>query len=148
MPTIKDDFAVWLLQQAAWLRQGQFTRLDAVRLADEIEGLAADQMELIDNGLTAILKHMLKRDYFPQGSRDNWAGEVGFQQTYVTRTLMRSPSLYSHVESELADFYTAARRAAAGETGCPEDLFPLHMPWSLDKILIETASGKNDNYSD
>lgn len=91
MPTNEDDFAAWLLEQATWLRQGQFSQLDAVRLADEIEGLAADQMELIGNGLTTILKHMLKRDYLPQGSRDNWAGEVNFQQTYVTRALMRSP---------------------------------------------------------
>lgn len=148
MPTNEDDFAAWLLQQATWLRQGQYSQLDAVRLADEIEGLAADQMELIGNGLTTILKHMLKRDYLPQGSRDNWAGEVDFQQTYVTRALMRSPSLYAHAESELADFYTVARRAAAGETGCREDQFPLHIPWSLDKILIKTASGKNNSCSD
>jgi hypothetical protein len=145
MSTNEDDFAAWLLQQAAWLRQGQFSRLDAVRLADEIEGLSADQMELIDNGLTTILKHMLKRDYLPQGSRDNWAGEVDFQQTFVTRVLMRSPSLYAHAESELADFYTAARRAAAGETGCPEDRFPLYIPWSMDKILISTSGEKNNS---
>ncbi len=60
------DFYQWTQQQAALLRQGQWSQVDAANLAEEIESMGKSDRRAIWSHLINILLHLLKWQYQPE----------------------------------------------------------------------------------
>ena len=64
--TADSDFAAWIYDQVAALKEGRFTDLDIDDLTDEVESLAKRDFKKLRAALRVILLHMLKWDKQPE----------------------------------------------------------------------------------
>lgn len=83
----QDDFYLWANEQAEHLRRGNWSRLDALNLAEEIEDLGREVYNELESRFRIILLHLLKMgspagtankklDCFDQGATDRCGGVV------------------------------------------------------------------------
>ena len=57
------DLNLWLEEAIAKLKAGDFQNLDVENLIEELEGLAGRDRRELENRLTTLLEHLLKRIY-------------------------------------------------------------------------------------
>ena len=57
------DLNLWLEEAIAKLKAGDFQNLDVENLIEELEGLAGRDRRELENRLTTLLEHLLKRLY-------------------------------------------------------------------------------------
>jgi hypothetical protein len=68
------DLNLWLEAAIAQLKAGDFHNLDVENLVEELEGLAGRDRRELENRLTTLLEHLLKRCYVK--SEYDYAGWV------------------------------------------------------------------------
>ena len=54
------DLHAWALHNAALIRQGRFTEMDAEHLAEELEDMGANKKRAISRHLMRLVQHLLK----------------------------------------------------------------------------------------
>ena len=128
------DFYQWTQQQAALLRQGLLSAVDATNLAEEVESMGKKDRRAIGSHLRNILLHLLKWRYQPERRGSSWTESIGNARDDVEDILADSPSLVPLVESLTAAEYPRARRKAASETGLPLSTFPESCPFTMEQI--------------
>lgn len=131
------DFAAWLEQQAALLRAGRLSELDAANLAEELESMGSAQRRELDSRLVQLLMHMLKRDHQSQRRSRSWNATIIEQRRAIRRLLEDNPSLQRLLPADAADAYATARAMAAAETGLSASRFPAELPYSFDQVLMD-----------
>jgi hypothetical protein len=129
------DFALWCAEQGAALREGKLSAIDREHLAEEIESLGGSEEDEIGSRLNVLLIPLLKWRYQAEMRSSGWRGTIMEQRYRLARRLKRSPSLKGLPAEVLADEHATARLLAAGETGLPEDVFPLDCPFTIEQIL-------------
>jgi len=130
------DFAEWIADQVAALREARFDALDVPNLIDELEGLAGrDRRELIGR-LRVILIHLLKLRYQPERASNSWRGTILTQQGDIEDLLAQSPSLRRFVPEYVDIAYKRAREKTALDTHLPVATFPLESPFTVEEILV------------
>lgn len=139
-PTLYDrDFYAWTQEQGARLRgRAAFDGrgdIDWENAAEEIESLGESQRSEIESRLTVLLTHLLKWRFQPEGRSSSWKGSIVEQRGRIRRRLIKSPSLKDYPAEVLAEEYGYARLRAAGETGLPEETFPLECPFTIEEAL-------------
>lgn len=134
-PEQDEDLAAWAFHQGMLLRAGQWHRLDAVLIAEELEDMGHEQYDKLESALRLILMHMLKWDHQPERRSRSWRVTIGNQRDQVAKLLARNPSLKARREEATAIAYRAARREAYAETGLDLDNFPVECPYSWDNIV-------------
>ncbi len=135
-PSIYDlDFYAWAFAQAERLRRGQFSALDALNLAEEIEDLGNEIYNKLESALRITLLHLLKWDHQPGKRTRSWTLSIRNGRLDAEKILDRHRSLTPRLPFALSEAYRRARMEAAAETGLDEDDFPAACPYDLDAIM-------------
>jgi hypothetical protein len=131
------DFYQWTQQQAALLRQGQWSQVDAANLAEEIESMGKSDRRAIWSHLINILLHLLKWQYQPERRGNSWTESIDNGREQLDWLIKDSPSLRPKLPQFVDDIYPRARRKAAHETGLPLSTFPEQCPFTVEQITGE-----------
>ncbi|MGV7031374.1 DUF29 domain-containing protein [Methylobacterium symbioticum] len=134
------DLHAWALEQAAHLRAGRWDRLDALHLAEAVEGLAAVQRLRLAEGLQEILRHLLMWDADPEGRRQAWTAAIWNGRLDVEAVLRESPSLRGSLGELLAQAHGRARIEAADAMGVIDDRVPLACPYDVEAVMTRPIS--------
>ena len=129
------DFYQWTQQQAALLRQGQFSELDSAHLVDEIEDMGASNRHALGSYLELVLLHLLKWQFQPDRRGNSWRITVRKGRNSIDRLLEESPSLKPRLSTMVTAEYRRARSEAADETGLALATFPEQCPFTVDQII-------------
>ncbi len=129
------DAYAWAFEQAAFLRQGRFDRLDIENIAEELETLGRTEFAKLRSSYRIIILHLLRWDHQPERRSRSWVTSILTQRVNAAETLEENPSLKGRVPEALERAYALARIEAAGETGLPQRTFPEACPYDLDAVM-------------
>jgi hypothetical protein len=134
-PTYEVDFFAWTIEQAKLLRSGEFSRIDAVNIAEEIESLGRRDRRELGNRLENLIAELLKWRCDPGARCGNWRSEIRQQRFEIEQIIDDSPSLREFAADRLAEAYSDARERVVGELGLLQPGFPAECPYTLDQVL-------------
>jgi hypothetical protein len=132
------DVVAWASEQAALLRAGEFSAIDASHIAEEIEDVGKSEQRELASRMAVLLARLLKWQFQPGRRGTSWERTVKAQRKEIAYSLEESPSL----KTKLADLawldvvWSRALAIATSETGL--DLFPEDLPWSVEQVLDST----------
>jgi hypothetical protein len=129
------DFGLWLEQQAALLRTGQFDQLDVANLLEEIESMGRKDKRAVKSNLVIVLLHLLKHEVQSKRRSRSWLDSILEHRHRLRDDLEESPSLRAHLEAVFPQAYADARARAITQTGLAERAFPQTSPYTLDQAL-------------
>lgn len=129
------DYNLWLCEQLAALREGQFATADWENIIEELDSLGKSEKRSLESYLENLLMHLLKYQYQPQKRSRSWLLTILNARTAIRRSLKASPSLKPYLAEALAEVYQDARRAASVETGKTLEIFPAKCPYPMEQIL-------------
>jgi hypothetical protein len=128
------DVIAWAREQAALLRSGNFSAIDAANIAEEIEDVARTERRELKHRMSVLLAHLLKCKFQPDRRGSSWSSTIRLQRGEIGDALHDTPSLRHCFEEER--WYRAVWRnavhLAAAETNME---FPPEWIWSLDQVL-------------
>ena len=134
-PGYEQDFYAWMVEQAKLLRSGEFSKVDALNVAEEIESVGrADRRELGDR-LENLIVELLKWRCQPGARCGNWQSVILHQRFEVEQIVDDSPSLRDFATERLSEAYSDARERVVEELGLLQPDFPTDCPFSLDRVL-------------
>lgn len=133
--TYRNDFYAWTQEQAALLKEEEFTEVDWQNLIEEIESMGRSEQKELESRLSLIIMHLLKMQYQPQRRGRSWATTIAIQCIDLRRHLRKNPSLRAQLAEAIADIYPDAVQKAAIETRLPSSIFPIDCPWTVEEIL-------------
>ncbi|CAK0746022.1 DUF29 domain-containing protein [Gammaproteobacteria bacterium] len=129
------DFYSWTRQQSTLLKQHQFSELDIMRLAEEVEDMGNHVYRQLTSRLEVLLMHLLKWQFQPALQSKNWRLTIAEQRRRIVKLLRKNPSLTTEFVETLADAYEDARHSAMLETGLELENFPEVCPYCLEDVL-------------
>lgn len=129
------DFHTWTRQQADLLRTGNFERLDALNIAEELLEVGNSEYDKLESNLRVVLLHMLKWDHQAERRSRSWALSIREHRRRIQRVLNKSPGLAPYVAEAMADAYQDSRDEAASETGLPLSRFPAAAPYEWRTVM-------------
>jgi predicted DNA-binding ribbon-helix-helix protein len=127
----EQDFYGWALEQAALLRQGRLSELDAANLAEELGDLGRAEFNSLVSALRVLTMHLLKWDHQPEKRSRSWELTIASQRLELADILKDSPGLKPRFDEALARAYRRARLEASSETGLDASVFPEACPYDL-----------------
>ncbi|WP_375428145.1 DUF29 domain-containing protein [uncultured Sphingomonas sp.] len=134
--TADSDFAAWIYDQVAALREGRFSDLDIDDLTDEVESLAKRDFKKLRSYIQVILTHMLKWDWQPERRDVSWRKSINASRERVWGELASSPSFRPRIAEAVEQAYPSARLKAWDETGVFKlEREPVICPYSWDEIM-------------
>lgn len=142
------DFAAWLLEQAAALKEGRFGDLDPAELADEVEGLARREFKALVRAIRIVLLHMLKWDYQIAKRSRSWRNSIAEHRRQILEELQGNPSFRARLPEAVARAYAPARLKAHAQTEVFLPLFPEDCPYSWDEIMTRRHEFDADTPAD
>ena len=131
------DFYQWTQQQAALLRQGLLSAVDATNLAEEVESMGKSGQRAVESYLRNTLLHLLKWQYQPERRGNSWRLSICDSRHQVIKRVKESPSLKPKIADMIMDEYPLAREYAAYETGLPLSTFPESCPFTMEQITSD-----------
>lgn len=129
------DFYAWTQQQAKFLQEEKWSRLDIPNLVEEIESLGRQERRELKNRLGILLGHLLKWEFQPENRSKSWLATIREQRNQVLQLLDESPSLKPHLPEALEKAYQSALNLAVCETSLSYEAFPAQCPYSLEQAL-------------
>jgi hypothetical protein len=138
-----DDFAAWAQQQAAFVLAGDWSRVDAANVSEELAALALSQKRQIGKRLFRFFAHVIKLRAMPNHTAGNkWRTTIRDQRREIADLLVTSPSL---VDDAFEAFPTALRRARADvrEDYGLDVAFDDDAAWTY---LVESLYGSLEDY--
>jgi hypothetical protein len=140
LPSYRDyeeDLVAWALDNAALLRAGRLSEIDALSLAEELEDLGKSERRALGSHLRTLVTHLLEWQCQPERRGTSWRLSIRNARAEIRTILADSPSLVREVEPLLAGTYELARDNASGETGLPEAAFPQGCPYAAEQCLSD-----------
>lgn len=131
----EQDFYAWTFQQAEFLQQGQFDRLDIINLVEEIESLGKQQQQELENHLAVLLGHFLKWDYQPDRRSKSWKATIREQRRAVQKLIHKNPSLKSYLEEAILSGYESGVDLVVRETPLDYPDLPSECPYLSEQIF-------------
>lgn len=131
----EQDFYKWTQNQASFLKNKEFSKLDIDHLIEEIESLGRSEKRAIESYLANLILHLLKIKFQPSKHTKTWDLSVRNSRHKIGVLLEENPSLKRYLPNILNEAYFTARLSAIVETGLDEDLFPEKCEWTLKEIL-------------
>jgi len=137
------DYYTWTQEQAAYIRAGQFNRLDIEHLAEEIADMGKSEIREFASRLAIIIGHILKLAIQTERTSSNersWRTTIKTQRASLQRLIARNPGLKnSAIQADvLADAWGDGRLLAIKETGLDPDRFPEEPQYTVQQLLEET----------
>ncbi|NCA70764.1 MAG: DUF29 domain-containing protein [Sphingobacteriia bacterium] len=134
-PDYDQDLVGWALANAALLRAGQLSRIDARHLAEELEDLGKSERRSVLSHLRNLMMHLLKWQCQPGLRGPSWRLSILNARLAIQEILDDSPSLKTGLEDLIDKAYALALRNAIIETGLPEATFPSVCPFTPEQLL-------------
>lgn len=131
----RQDLHAWAREQAALLRAGRLSEVDAANIAEELDDVGNEQYDKLESALRVLLTHMLKWDHQPERQGRSWANTIATQRKHVARVLRKNPSLRTSLGEALAEAWDDARRDASTGTDLPLTAFPEAIPYDWAAIM-------------
>ena len=135
--TYDQDFALWVEENISLLKAKNYDAVDWDNLIEEVEGLTRSDKRELENRLTTLFEHALKRRYVPLSDcYRGWEVTLTRTQKQLRRVLKDSPSLRNYLISIIEDSYQEALVDVRGEY---KQNFPDRLPFSkdVDQLLSE-----------
>jgi len=135
--TYDQDFALWLEENINLLKAKNYDAVDWDNLIEEVEGLTRSDKRELENRLTTLFEHALKRRYVPLNDcYRGWEVTLTRTQKQLRRVLKDSPSLRNYVISIIENSYQEALVDVRGEY---QEIFPDRLPFTkeVDQLLSE-----------
>lgn len=129
------DYHAWLTSNAALLRAGRLSDIDAVQIAEELDDMGKSERRAIESWLKVLILHLLKWRLQPMRRGVSWQQSIDNARDEIARRLDDSPSLKSRLDEMIAARYPAIRRMTMRETGLPLDTLPESCPFAVDDLL-------------
>jgi hypothetical protein len=125
------DFALWIEETVKQLKSGDLSQVDLENLIEEVESLGKSQRKAVDNFLTRLLEHLLKRCYvvLPDCYR-GWEIEIRNFRKELKKEFKYSPSLKRFMIEILEECYREALEAVKEDY--PDSNFPDVCPFAED----------------
>jgi hypothetical protein len=125
------DFALWIEKTVKQLKSGDLSQVDLENLIEEVESLGKSQPKAVDNFLTRLLEHLLKRCYvvLPDCYR-GWEIEIRNFRKKLKKEFKYSPSLKRFMIEILEECYREALEAVKEDY--PDSNFPDVCPFAED----------------
>ncbi len=135
MTTYETDVVAWAQEQAALLRAGRLTEIDAVHIADEIEDVARAEIRELAKRAAVLVGYLIERDLAPG---KNTAAAIIRHRESIARRLRRMPSLATAISDPefWRDVWDDAILGVLSER--PEidaARLPAECPWPATQIL-------------
>jgi hypothetical protein len=111
------DIAAWANQQAAFLRAGNLEALDLANLAEEIEGVRANEEHALMERMTVLWVSLLAWKAQPMRRNDSWKLSIEIQRDDVAdraRTALTWKKLVCWPPMKPALMSTPSRKSARG----------------------------------
>ena len=103
------DFAFWIEDTVNKLKVGDYYHVDWENLIEEIESLGRSERRELENRLTTLFEHALKRYYIPLSDcYHGWENTLKRTQKDLKKLLRDSPSLGNFFLEILHDCYEDA----------------------------------------
>ncbi len=134
-PAYDDDLVGWAAANAALLRAGRLSQVDALHLAEELDDLGKSERRSLTSHLGNLMLHLLKWQFQPGLRGPSWRLSVNNARAAAAEILEDSPSLRPALPALIDKAYPLARRNALAETGLPDTRFPLDCPYAVDQLL-------------
>ncbi|MFM7439762.1 MAG: DUF29 domain-containing protein [Snowella sp.] len=134
------DYQLWLLTTIKQLQKQDFSAVDWCDLIEELEGLAKQQQQELENRLIQLFEHLLKLAYWDSEREDNtrgWKGSIREQRKQISRLLKKNPSLKPYLLEVFAECYTDARDITIDKTGLSSTIFPTQPIAKIEEVLDE-----------
>lgn len=128
------DVVAWAEEQAALLRSGQLSAIDASNIAEEIEDVGKNEQRALASRLAVLVAHLLKWKFQPELRSKSWQNTIREQRSAIARTLHASPSLY-HTLGDAQWLKLVWRHAIADATTETGLDFPDHAIWTTSRVL-------------
>ncbi len=129
------DYYAWLTANAALLRGGRLSEIDAAQIAEELEDMGKSERRAIESWLKVLVLHLLKWRLQPMRRGVSWQQSIDNARDEIAQRLQDSPSLRSKLDEMIVARYPTIRRFAMRETGLPLDTFPETCPFDKDELL-------------
>lgn len=144
-PTADSDFAAWIYDQAAALKEGRFSDLDVDDLVDEVESLAKRDFKKLRSHIRVVLMHMLKWDYQPERRDVSWRNSINASRERVWSELASSPSFRPRTGEAIEQAFPIARLQAWDETGVFKlEREPTSCPYSWEEVMFRPHELERD----
>lgn len=131
------DFYAWAMYNASLIRDGRFSEIDGIRIAEELESMGKSEHQQLVNRMIVLLAHLLKWQFQPQHRSSSWNGTINEQRKRIRKIIKENPSLKCGIEEKITDAYDVAISRAFKDTGIPESEFPQICPYSWEQISDE-----------
>jgi hypothetical protein len=92
-PAYDDDLVGWASANAALLRAGRLSQVDALHLAEELEDLGKSERRSLASHLCNLMQHLLKWQFQPGLRGPSWRLSVNNARAAAAEILEDSPSL-------------------------------------------------------
>jgi len=129
------DLYSWAVEQAALLRAGRISEVDALNIAEEIDDVGNEQYSKLESALRVILLHLLKWDHQAERRSRSWWASITVQRKHVLRVLKKNPGLKPLIDEAIVEAYEDARIEAIAQTSLDGDEFPLDCPYTWQEIM-------------
>jgi len=129
------DFMAWSLEQAEFLRDKQFDKLDIEHLFGEVYDLGKADKRSIQSHLMQVIAHMLKYKFQKAYYTKSWQDTIDYGRAEIRDLIEDCPSLKHYPEETLDTSYFRAVKLASKQTGIEIRDFPVECPWTLNEIL-------------
>jgi hypothetical protein len=130
------DVVAWAKEQAALLRAGKLSAIDAEHIAEEIEDVGKSEQRELASRMTVLLAHLLKWQYQAKYRGKSWTRTIAVQRKDVAYVLNEAPSLRGKFNDAqwLDVVWSKAVLSAENETEL-EGVFPETCPWTIEQVL-------------
>jgi hypothetical protein len=129
------DFYAWITHNAALIRQGKFSEIDAEHVAEELEDMGKSNKRELLSRLSVLIAHLLKWQFQSKKHSRSWKYTIKEQRFEILDLLKESPSLKYELRDHLTKTYKKAILIAAREMKISEEKLPLSCPFNLQECL-------------
>jgi hypothetical protein len=123
----EQDFYAWSVQTATLIRQGSWSEIDALNLAEEIESMGRSEKRELINRLAILMMHLLKWQFQSERRSRSWEGTIDEQRQQVHDLLEDSPSLTYELETKPVPIVWHSQPQCV-KRGCLKPPFQPHVP--------------------
>ncbi|MES2297374.1 MAG: DUF29 domain-containing protein [Pseudomonadota bacterium] len=129
------DIVAWANEQAALLRSGQWSAIDVLNIAEEIEDVGKSERRELASRLSVLMAHLLKWKFQAARQGASWRATIDVQRARIRSLLSRMPSLAPSLSDAdwIQDAWQDALVIFIHETGIVT--YPKECIWPIDQIL-------------
>jgi len=97
------DFNTWKEEQAMFLENRQFDKLDLDNLVNEVYHMTKSERQSLESRLEVLLLHLLKYKCLPESESTSWNKTIKEQRAAISDLINNHPFLKSGIEDDLEE---------------------------------------------